>query len=234
MKKNRLILLAFAAGLLLLVAVLPVQAAILEFNSETYAGSAAKRLEWLNAIGIATPEYLVDFETDFTDGQNVSGQTGLFPGGLVITDTSAAHQATIRSSSAYFGGSNPVGTYALAHNELAYLELDFSARPVDYVAFRDIDQAGTTVVVTFVGGSTVKSSFETTATSGNSAEFYGIFRNDQPRIVKVQLDASGDGEWGIDNIEYGVKAVPRVPEPFTMILLGTGLAGLGVMRRRTR
>ena len=46
-------------------------------------------------------------------------------------------------------------------------------------------------------------SFETTSTGGDSAEFFGIYRNDMPRMVLVQLDASGDGRWGVDTIEYG-------------------------------
>jgi hypothetical protein len=39
---------------------------------------------------------------------------------------------------------------------------------------------------------------------GNSAEFVGIWRGTCPAIIRIQMDASGDGEWGIDNIEYGV------------------------------
>jgi len=222
-----------AAGLFLLVAV-PTQAAVSLFNSENPSQNAATRSAWLTAIGIASPEYVVDFESGFTNGQNISGVTGLFPAGLVITDTSPSHQAIVRSGNGSFGGSNPVGTFALWHNESAYLALDFSATPVDYVAFQDIDQAGTNGIVTFVGGGTANFSFETTAVSGDSAEFYGIFRNDMPRIASVLLDASGDSSWGIDMIEYGVVPgdMAAIPAPGAVLLGAIGMGITGWLRRR--
>ena len=174
----------------------------------------------------------MDFEAGFSDLQNVSGIAGLFPGSLVITDTSSANQAIIRTGAGVINGSNPVGIFSLTHNELAFLELDFSASPIDYLGFLDIDQAGTTGVALLTDGSSVPFGFETTGVGGDSAEFYGIFRNDQPRIALVKLDASGDGRWGIDNIEYGTIPHDPVPEPTSLLLLGTGLLGLAWRKRR--
>ena len=42
--------------------------------------------------------------------------------------------------------------FSATHDEQPYLELDFTENPVDYVAFQDIDQSGTSVVVLFVDG----------------------------------------------------------------------------------
>lgn len=219
-------------GLFSLVAA-PTQAGLSLFNSENPSQNAVTRSAWLTAIGIESPQYLVDFESGFTNGQNISGVPGLFPAGLVITDTSPSHQAIVRSGSGSFGGSNPVGTFALWHNEAAYLSLDFSANPVDYVAFQDIDQAATNGFVTFVGGGTANISFETTAVSGDSAEFYGIFRSDMPRIAVVWLDASGDASWGIDMIEYGVvPADATIPAPGAVLLGAVGMGITGWLRRR--
>jgi hypothetical protein len=199
-------LIVILGDLILIVAVgaAPAMAGIMTFNSNTPADNAATRLNWLNAIGITAPQYLVDFESGFTNNQNISGVTGLFPAGLVITDTSGGNAAIIRSGAGVINGSNPVGVFSLTHNESRFLQLDFQTDPVDYIGFQDIDHSGTTGIVTFVGGGTASISFETTGASGNTAEFFGIFRNDMPRIARVQLDAGGDGRWGVDNIKYGV------------------------------
>jgi len=218
--------------LLLAVAGLGAQAGIMVRNANSPSDVAATLALWLGDIGITESQvsHFVDWETGFAAGQNISGIAGLLPGGLVITDTSSAASARVQSSSSFFGGSNPVGSFALAHNEQAYLELDFSASPVDYISFQDIDHSGTSVIVHFLGGGTATTSFETTGASGNSAEFFGIFRNDMPRIIRVQLDATGDGAWGIDNLRYGV-----VPEPSSVLALMSGFAVLGgVLSRKKR
>ena len=227
-KRSLLCSVLFAASL----AATPASAALLTFNSPDAGGNAATRAAWLAATGIAAPDHLVDFESGFANLQNIHAVPGLFPLDLVITDSSGANAAIIRTGAGVINGSNPVGVFSLTHNEQAFLEFDFSANPVDYFGFLDIDQAGTTGIVTFVGGATAVISFETTATGGDSAEFFGIFRNDMPGIIKVQLDASGDGRWGVDNLEYGVLA--EVPEPGTLVLLGLGLLGAGLVRRRSQ
>ncbi len=207
---------------------LSAQADLMVFNSSNPGENAATRAAWLTAAGIAAPAYLVDFETGFTDGENIHGVTGLFPLGLVISDTDAG-QALIDDDS--INGSNPVGTYCVTQNEQPYLVLDFSVCPVDYVAFQDIDQAGTSAFATFTDGTTAGFGFETTAAGGDSAEFVGLYRNDMPRIVSVHLDASGDGRFGVDNIEYG-PGCGEIPEPATLSLLALG--GLGLLARRRR
>ena len=200
-------------------------AAIITFNSGAPANNTATRDSWLSTIGLTSPEYVVDFESGFVNLQNISGDTGLFPGGLVITDT-AGDQAIIRTGAGIINGSNPIGQFAVTHGEAAFLDLDFSASPVDYVGGFDIDQAGMNVTVFFVGGGSAVFALETTNVGGDSAEFWGIYRNDMPQITGVRFDATGDGRWGLDNIQYGA------PEPATLLLLGMGAAGLAVRRRR--
>ena len=224
MKKSMLMRVCRVALIGILMSTRIAQAGIMTFNSSTPANNSATRSNWLTAAGIVALENLVDFESGFADNQDISGVGGLFPANLIITDTGSGN-AIIRSGAGIINGSNPVGRFSVTQNESAFLELDFSANPVDYIGFQDIDHAGTTGIVTFVGGGTANISFETTAGGGDSAEFFGIFRNDMPQITLVQLDASGDGRWGIDTIEYA-------PEPATLTLLALG--SLALVRRKRR
>ena len=205
----------------------PTRATISTFNALTPVDNVSTRNAWLAAAGIATPQYLVNFETGFSNLQNVHNQP-LFPGGLIMRDTGPGTPSLIiRTGAGVINGSNPVGTFSVTQDEQAYFELDFSAHPVDYVGFLDIDQAGTSGLAWFEGISN-PFSFETTGTGGATAEFFGIWHNNMPRITKVQLDASGDGLWGMDNIEYGT-----VPEPTTLTLLAlAGTAGIVARRKR--
>lgn len=225
---KRLTVCSFLVAILIVFFSLQVEADVLTFNSLTPDYNSTTRANWLSAVGITTPQYLVDFESEFKPNDNISGITGLFPYNMVITDTSTAHQAIIRSGSGVINSSNPVGTFSVTQNELAYLELYFP-NPVDYVAFQDIDQAGTDFIITLEDGATFTGKLETTGSSGDTAEFFGIYRNDKSRIVKIELDASGTAPWGIDTIEYGVLST--VPEPTTLLLLGLGLIGMAGVRR---
>jgi hypothetical protein len=194
----------FIAFVALALALMPARADILIQNSGSPADNDATVAAWLNDIGIdaADVEFFEDFEAGFVEGQNVSGVSGLFPGGLVIIDSDAG-EAIITGLSSNIGGSNPVGDFAVSQNEDPFLVLDFTASPVDYVSFADIDHTGTTVILDFVGGCSVTTSIETTGTSGNTAEFFGIVGEYMPRLERVSLNAAGDGEWAIDNIAYG-------------------------------
>ncbi len=176
-------------------------------NASSPLNNAAMLAAWMGDCGITAPRHTVDFEVGFTNGQNISGVPGLFPDGLLVADTSSAHAAVVRSGAGVINGSNPIGVFALTHNELPYLELDFSARPVDYVAFYDIDHTGTRIVVEFTNGATTTFSIDGTGSGGNIEEFTGIWRNDRPPIRVVRMDSSGDGRWGIDNLMYG-RACP--------------------------
>ena len=55
-----------------------------------------------------------------------------------------------------------------------------------------------------------------------------------PKITKIEFDVGGDNEWGVDNIEYGQYPTDPVPEPATMLLLGSGLLGFAGFKRRVK
>lgn len=225
----------FASALLFFSATIistPISADVITFNSTTTAGNAAARSDWLSAIGVAAPEFSIDFEAGFAAGQNVHG-LALFPAGVLLNDTGPGTPSMIiRSGAGEIGGSNPVGSFSVTQDEQAFLEINFSANPVDYVGFMDIDHTGTSGIITFVDDTSRSFSLDSTAGSGNSAEFFGIFRNDQPKIRKIEMNASGDGRWGLDHIEFG--GISNVPEPgstFGILVLASVILSRARLRR---
>jgi hypothetical protein len=205
--------------------------AALTFSAGDLANNAATRTAWLDAIGIAAPAKLVNFESGFVDGQNIDSMP-LAPG-FLLDDTSVANVVRIECTPGGIGGSNPVGSCSTEHNEEQFLIFDFTGNPVDYVGFLHIDHTAVTNggTIFFVGGGTQSFTLDETGGSpGNTEEFFGIFRNDMPAVTRLQIDVDGNGSWGVDNIEFGVAAV--IPEPGTFALFGSGALFAAFLLRR--
>lgn len=163
--------------------------------------NSVQRDLWFEEMLIGDSEYLIDFE-NLSSGLNIHNLE--IEGGLVIRDTTASEVVQITGDPEILGTSNPVGNFAAAHNEGDSLVLDFSIEPVDYVGFFEIDTLGGQYTITFTDGTTESFTTETTASGGNSAEFLGIYRNDCAKITSVSvISIRGDGEWAIDDIEFG-------------------------------
>lgn len=194
------------------------------FNATTFANSAAERDLWLNAIGITAGDNFVDFES-ITVGTNVNGVD--LGGGLSISHPNG--NALVQSAASFFGSSNPIDTRAVALQEISgTITLNF-ATPVDYVGGFDIDMPGGTLRAVFTDNSSAQITLDTTGSSGDTAEFWGVWRNDAAAISRIEFIATsgGDGEWGLDNLEYGA-----VPEPGTLLAIAAGVALSRVRRRR--
>lgn len=240
-------------GLGLAAALTPwAHGAALIFNSATPATSAATRTNWLTAAGNPSLN-LITFESGFTDGQNIAGVTGLFPDGLVISNQNGAN-VLIDSGPGSISGGNPIGTFAAAIQTTGSTSraiLDFSANPVDAFGLYLIDFGGGSIQVFFADGSNqLFSPTIATGGSGDSAEFTGVFRNDQAKILRALItDTGGSGLWALDNIEYTVVASGgttggtsgggttggggEVPEPSTAILSILGLTGVLAYRKKS-
>ena len=72
----------------ILLAAIDSQGYILIQNSPNFDKADSYFNAWLKDVGITKDqiEYKVDFETGFSEGQNVSGEPNVFPGGLIIRE----------------------------------------------------------------------------------------------------------------------------------------------------
>ncbi|MEM7568672.1 MAG: PEP-CTERM sorting domain-containing protein, partial [Pseudomonadota bacterium] len=75
----------------------------------------------------------------------------------------------------------------------------------------------------------------TTIVANQSDSFFG-FLSDMELITEVRLTSSlsvgRNGVEGVDNIRFGIASRQQVAEPASLALLGLGLAGMGIARRR--
>lgn len=195
-------------------------AAPLVFISPNFGANTTTRNNWMNAMSIIAPATTGMFD-ELADG-NISGVANIYPG---LTLTSSNGQATVAGGTSLFGGSNPIGTKAVAMREDQSITFSF-ATPVDYFSYISIDAGSVVVTTTYADASTSVHTGGSSTSSGNSGVFFGLFRNDKPAITSVSLfGTGGDNEWGFDNVEYGT-----VPEPGSLLALSVG--ALLISRRK--
>lgn len=181
------------------------------------------RNAWLAASGILSPDYLENFES-YAVGSSLSGSPLI--GGLTMTDLTSPATATVQTSASFFGGSLPVGK-GLALKEDHTIRFDFLT-PTSYLGMLTLDDGGSDVRVYLEDSTWVDfNNLDTAGSSGANAEFLGFFSNG-PKIIRLDyFSEGGDGEWGVDNVEFAA-----VPEPGLLLAAGAGAAL--IMRRRRK
>ena len=191
------------------------------FNSANLGNNTATRDAWLTAAGIVNSEVFEDFES-YAVGTSMNGAPLL--GGLTITDTHASPYATVQSAASFFGTTQPFGN-GLAMKENHMYRFDFAV-PTQYVGLIDLDDSGSDIRVILTDNSFVDfPNLDGTSGSGQTGEFLG-FVSTGAAIARIEYASDGgDGEWGVDSVEYAA-----VPEPTSMLALGSGL--LLLARRR--
>ncbi len=197
-------------------------------NSTAMAAKTDQRTAWLNALGISTPDTLIDFESGFSTG-SILGDT--LSGGLTITSSQGyAYVATPEDNSTILGSTknDPIGDSALAVQDSTNYTFDFSS-PITYFAFYLMDHNPSPIAITFNDGTEydVAVTVPTPDATGWGSTFFA-FISDTPISSFTLTITGGDGKAGIDNIEFGA-----VPVPSAGILLGAGIAAIALVSRKS-
>lgn len=234
------IALTLACGLLLFGAT-AVQAQVTFFGEDldptsSMINSTTAESDFLSSlIGVGTE----DFES-FADGQ--AGPIGLtFPGagsatldgtGNILDEASACcgrfaisgskfWSVDVTSGSFFIDFTDPVAAFGFYGTDVG----DFAGQ----LSLELLTGTGTTVVE-------VPHSVENGIDPEGAAFFFGYINTTSP-FTRVDFTASGgygNETFGFDDMTIGSVEQVAVPEPGTLILLGSGLLGIGVVARRRR
>ena len=191
---------------------------------------------WISGLG-GNVTVLEDFETQSAGWyQSLSTSVGTFSAGGNIgvgaTSYNANHDVssdqphfTVRDQ-AWYGRGNTTsgGTMYLDSADITEIKLDLSVS-VTNLFFYLQDPSDVRAITTF-GSQGYSQAFPTSLANG-SLWFVGISSDDFLSSVSWTTSNQNDG-YGLDDF----STVAPVPEPATMLLLGTGLVGLATVSRK--
>ena len=169
---------------------------------------------------------LIDFNTDIAGdptadnseiGNTYASLGAAFPAGNVFED------AFIQAASP------PMGWLSNTGAPTSVFEVNFTIPGVTAIGVVNVFSASRATLSAFDSADNLLGS----ALSDSdlfSLDFFGVTAASD--IARVTITFDGISGWGLDDLYLGAAGGHAVPEPGALALLGLGLAGLGLVRRR--
>ena len=232
--RNRFLVRLLVTSTALGVFARPADGALIIFNTRTTFNAAAPGLPvetfdrtFAEGVLICPGPLMTGHECPTTPGTVVppSGPPGLLPG-VTYSSTSGTLVLVGPNWLPVLGNtSNVLGPYAAGDT----LDLTFEyASAIGFDVFPGIVAPGQILISVFDSVNAPMGRFSILASPGGT--FFGVLSG-SGRIGRINVDTVAEFEGGlVDDVAFGAT----IPEPATILLIGTGLAGLGALARRGR
>ncbi len=211
------------------------------YSPWNHANNIAMYNTWRANIGEPMVDYREDWDSldwkgdPWTDGTVFDlavVPTAIFTDGVTFRNNVSSHPAKANDDP---GSTAAIDDYAWdAHEDgIARMDLPNGADYLGFYAF-DIDHGSSvTYRLTFTDSTTFD--YVGLPPDEDRYRFIGFVNTDPTeKIIRLQIAAPKGSHYGIDEMEWGRRnPPPSVPEPATLLLMGSGALAMWATRRRT-